>query len=41
MEEDGEGDLFYIILEGECQVLKATHIVVHTLDETAAVNARI
>ena len=40
MEEGGMGDLFYIILEGECQVLKATPIVIHTLLASEAMYER-
>lgn len=31
MEEGTPGELFYIILEGECVVLKASPIVIHTM----------
>ena len=37
MEEGEEGDLYYIILSGECQVLKATSYVIHNMTHNEAI----
>lgn len=37
MEEGEVGDLYYIILQGECQVLKATSVVIPTLTHNEAI----
>lgn len=41
MEEGEEGDLFYIILSGECQVLKATPYVIHTMTHNEAIQDKL
>ena len=40
MQEGEVGDLYYIILQGECQVLKATPIVIHTLTQNQDIEDR-
>ena len=40
MEEGQPGDLFYIILEGECAVFKATPVVIHSMIHEEAIQDR-
>ena len=41
MEEGQDGELFYIILEGECQVQKATPYVIHKMTHNEAIQDKL